>query len=49
MKGMPVGIQVVGKKWEEENLLAMMHVVDNALGKARGFGPGSWDEFKTST
>jgi amidase len=44
MKGMPVGIQIVGKKWEEETLLAMMRVVDNALGKERGFGPGSWDK-----
>jgi hypothetical protein len=41
---MPVGIQVVGKKWEEEKVLAMMQVVDEALGKDRGFGPGSWDE-----
>ncbi|KAG6854260.1 hypothetical protein C0991_008953 [Blastosporella zonata] len=40
--GMPVGIQVVGKKWEEEKVLAMMHVIDSALGKDRGFGPGSW-------
>jgi len=43
-KGMPVSIQVVGKKWEDEKVLAMMHVVDSALGKGRGFGPGSWDE-----
>jgi amidase len=41
---MPVGIQVVGKKWEEEKVLAMMQVIDEALGKDRGFGPGSWDE-----
>ncbi|KAG6845501.1 hypothetical protein H0H87_008398 [Tephrocybe sp. NHM501043] len=40
--GMPVGIQVVGKKWEEEKVLAMMHVIDDALGKDRGFGPNSW-------
>lgn len=43
-KGMPVSIQVVGKKWEEEKVLAMMHVVEGALGNDRGFGPGSWDE-----
>ncbi|KAF7311652.1 putative amidase PB8B6.03 [Mycena kentingensis (nom. inval.)] len=42
MKGMPVGVQVVGRKWEEEKVLAMMRVVDDALGP-RGFGPGSWD------
>lgn len=40
--GMPVGIQIVGKKWEEEKVVEMMHVVDDALGKDRGFGPGSW-------
>lgn len=39
--GMPVGIQVVGRKWEEEKVLAMMRVVDEALGEDRGFGPGS--------
>jgi len=41
MQGMPVGIQVVGRKWEDEKVLAMMRVVDSALGKDRGFGPGS--------
>ncbi|KAJ6488681.1 amidase [Mycena vitilis] len=41
MQGLPVGIQVVGKKWEDEKVLAMMRVVDTALGKDRGFGPGS--------
>ncbi|KAF9041041.1 amidase signature enzyme [Hymenopellis radicata] len=30
MKGMPVAIQVVGKRWEEEKVLAMMDVVDDA-------------------
>lgn len=42
MAGMPVGIQIAAKKWEEEKVLAMMHVVDEALGKERGFGPGAW-------
>ncbi|KAF5316046.1 hypothetical protein D9619_006208 [Psilocybe cf. subviscida] len=42
-KGMPVNIQIAGKKWEEEKLLKIMEVVDEALGKGRGFGPGSWD------
>jgi amidase len=41
---MPVSIQVVGRKWEDEKVLAMMNVVEEALGKDRGFGPGSWDE-----
>ncbi|KAF7320523.1 hypothetical protein HMN09_00136000 [Mycena chlorophos] len=42
--GMPVGIQVVGKKWEEEKVIAMMRVVEGALGdpRERGFGPGSF-------
>ncbi|KAG0699240.1 amidase signature domain-containing protein [Suillus ampliporus] len=41
MEGIPVGVQIVGKKWEDEKVLAMMHIVDEALGP-RGFGPGSW-------
>ncbi|KAF8135201.1 amidase signature domain-containing protein [Boletus edulis] len=42
MAGIPVGVQIVGKKWEDEKVLAMMKVVDDALGTARGFGPGCW-------
>jgi len=45
MEGLPVGIQVVGQPWEEEKVLAMMHVIDGALGP-RGFGPGSWGPSK---
>jgi hypothetical protein len=30
--------QIVGKKWEDEKVLALMDVVDKALGE-RGFGP----------
>lgn len=41
MEGLPVGVQVVGRKWEEEKVIEMMKVVDRALGE-RGFGPGSW-------
>ncbi|KAF8817567.1 amidase [Phlegmacium glaucopus] len=44
-KGMPVNIQVVGRKWEDEKVLAIMNVVDEALGKDRGFGPGAWDAY----
>ncbi|KAJ7470386.1 amidase [Mycena latifolia] len=44
MKGMPVGVQLVGRKWDDEKVLAMMRVVDAALGKDRGFGPVVWDE-----
>ncbi|KDQ18907.1 hypothetical protein BOTBODRAFT_28382 [Botryobasidium botryosum FD-172 SS1] len=39
MKGLPIGVQIVGKKWEEEKVVAVMDVVDKALGP-RGFGPG---------
>jgi amidase len=41
MKGLPVSVQVVAKSWEDEKVLAMMHVVNKALGP-RGFGPGAW-------
>jgi hypothetical protein len=39
MAGVPVGVQVVGRKWEDEKVLAMLALVDEALGP-RGFGPG---------
>ncbi|KIK28316.1 hypothetical protein PISMIDRAFT_91581 [Pisolithus microcarpus 441] len=42
MAGIPVGVQIVGRKWDDEKVLAMMRVVDEALGP-RGFGPGSWE------
>jgi hypothetical protein len=44
MAGVPVGVQVVGKRWEEEKVLAMMEIVDSALGK-RNFGLGAWDDW----
>ena len=40
MEGMPVSVQIVGKRWEDEKVLEMMKVVDEALGE-RGFGPGT--------
>ncbi|KAI6025550.1 amidase signature domain-containing protein [Pisolithus marmoratus] len=42
MAGMPVGVQIVGRRWDDEKVLAMMRVVDEALG-SRGFGPGRWE------
>ena len=45
-KGMPINIQIVGRKWEDEKVLAIMKVVDEALGKDRGFGPGAWDAYR---
>jgi len=41
MHGIPVGVQIVGKHWEDEKVIEMMKVVDSALGK-RDFGPGVW-------
>lgn len=43
MKGLPVGVQVVGRKWEEEKVVGMMRVVDRALGNdtTGRFGAGS--------
>lgn len=40
MKDLPVGVQLVGRKWQEEKVVEMMKVMDQALGK-RGFGAGS--------
>lgn len=37
------GIQVIGRHWEEEKIIGVMHVIDQALGP-RGFGPGSWTQ-----
>ena len=39
--GLPVGIQIAGKSWEEEKVIEMMKVVVKALGE-RSFGPGSY-------
>ncbi|KAJ8502302.1 hypothetical protein ONZ51_g48 [Trametes cubensis] len=41
MAGLPVGVQVVGRRWEDEKVVEMMRVVDRALGP-RDFGPLSW-------
>lgn len=45
MAGLPVAIQVVGKRWEDEKVIEMMKVVDEAVGP-RDFGPGSWQRLK---
>jgi len=45
MAGLPVGVQIAGKSWEEEKVIEMMKVVDRALGE-RGFGPGSYRKRK---
>ncbi|GAA6024469.1 hypothetical protein JCM8202_006337 [Rhodotorula sphaerocarpa] len=41
MAGLPVGVQVVGRQWDEERVIELMKVVDAALGP-RGFGPGEF-------
>lgn len=41
MAGLPVGVQIVGGKWQEEKVIEMMKVVDVALGP-RGPALGSW-------
>lgn len=43
MRGLPIGIQIVGRRWQEEKVIEMMKVVDGALGPSRGFGPSSWE------
>lgn len=40
-----IGVQIVGRKWEDEKVVAIMHVVDKALGP-RGFGPSAWEAFQ---
>lgn len=40
MKGLPVGVQIVGRLNDDEKVLSMMHIIDQALGE-RGFGPGA--------
>lgn len=47
MEGLPVGIQLIGKKWEDEKVVEMMKVVDVALGE-RGFGPDGWEKWKAT-
>lgn len=45
MRGIPVGVQVVGKPWEDEKVIGMMRVVDVALGD-RDLGAGTWEGSK---
>ncbi|KAG8855311.1 hypothetical protein FRB96_007109 [Tulasnella sp. 330] len=47
MHGIPVGVQIVGRHWEDEKVIKMMRVVDDALGE-RGFGPGSYSLTSTT-
>ena len=45
MAGLPVGIQIIGKRWEDEKVVEMMRIVDAAVGP-RDFGPGSWQRVR---
>lgn len=36
-EGLPVGVQVVGRPWEEDRVLAAMIAIEDALAKAPGF------------
>ncbi|KAF5391533.1 hypothetical protein D9757_002496 [Collybiopsis confluens] len=45
MDGMPVSVQIVGRKWEDEKVIAMMSIVDDAMGGPnRGPGPSEFAE-----
>ncbi|KAG9088995.1 hypothetical protein FRC06_001750 [Ceratobasidium sp. 370] len=46
MAGLPVGVQIVGRPWEDEKVIHVMEVLDEALGE-RGFGPGMDEEWRS--
>lgn len=48
MCGLPVGVQIVGRPWEDEKVIHVMEVLDRALGE-RGFGPGIDEEWRTKS
>ena len=43
MAGLPVGIQIVGRAWEDEKVIEMMRVVDDALALASASTDGEGD------
>ena len=47
MEGLPVGIQLAGRRWDDEKIIEIMKVVDAALGE-RGFGPDGWEKWKAA-
>lgn len=52
MAGLPVGVQIVGREMDDEKVIEMMRVVDNALRNIEGqprFGPGSSEFYFPST
>ncbi|GAA5874603.1 hypothetical protein JCM3774_004658 [Rhodotorula dairenensis] len=48
MAGLPVGVQLVGRQWDEERVIELMKVVDEALGP-RGFAPGDFAKRETAS
>lgn len=40
MQGLPIGVQIVGRPWEDEKVIHVMEILDRELGE-RGFGLGS--------
>jgi hypothetical protein len=44
-RGTEINQQIAGRKWEDEKVLAIMDVVDQALGE-RGFGPSGGARLK---
>jgi Asp-tRNA(Asn)/Glu-tRNA(Gln) amidotransferase A subunit family amidase len=45
MEGLPVGVQIVGRPWEDERVVHVMEVLDSALGE-RGFEPTVGKQWK---
>ncbi|CAE6381691.1 unnamed protein product [Rhizoctonia solani] len=47
MKGLPVGVQIVGKPWEDEKVIYVMEVLDEALGERQpGFSPNANENWR---
>ena len=46
MANITVGVQIVGRRWEDEKVISTMHVVDQALGP-RGLEPGKAQQTNT--
>ncbi|CAE6438270.1 unnamed protein product [Rhizoctonia solani] len=50
MEGLPVGVQIVGKPWEDEKVIHVMEVLDEALSQKRsgfGFGPSATEKWRS--
>ncbi|KAF8325793.1 amidase signature enzyme [Cantharellus anzutake] len=44
MEGLPIGIQIIGRPFDDEKIIALMSLIDGLLGE-RGFGPGSSSKY----